>query len=295
MSTPTYDDGLDDRTHDPDRAHPLVDVWWLATHLREDGLTVLDASLPPHDAGGVGIPGARRFDLEGAFSDPEAPLPHTMPSAEAFEVEARRLGVADEGTVVVYDARELFSAARAWWMFAAMGHQRVAVLDGGLAAWRAAGFDVEPLAAAEAERDDAGSFVAAPVEGMIVDADAVADALADDDAAVLDARSHGRFVGADPEPREGLRGGHMPGAGNLPYLSVQDDGRMRPSRELADAVREAAGGRRRLVFSCGSGVTACVGALAARMAGYGDVAVYDGSWTQWGAADSGRPVVTGEA
>lgn len=314
MTDTTYDDATDRpgvpesaRSHDPDRLHPLVDVRWLATHLHRDDLTILDASMPPHDNGGVRIPGARRFDLEGAFSDPSSPLPHTQPTPEAFEAEARRLGVFERGMVVVYDVADLYSAARAWWLFLAMGHERVAVLDGGLAAWQAEGLETEPIDPAEATGDagaasDAGApgggtFVARPIPGMLVDADEVARALAagPEGPAVVDARSHGRFVGTDPEPRPGLRGGHMPGAANLPYLDVQVGGRLRPDGELRELVDAALGGRREAIFSCGSGVTACVTALAARAAGYGELAVYDGSWTEWGDPASGRSVVTGEA
>ena len=287
--------------NEPSPQAPVVDVAWLAEHLGEEDLVVLDASMPPNDPGGQRIPGARRFDLEGRFSEPDAALPHTMPSAEAFQAEARRLGVREGGTVVVYDIHDLFSAARAWWMFVAMGYERVWLLDGGLEAWEDAGQPVEPIAADEAERDDGGDVTVRPVAGAIADADAVASALASGGAdagglAVVDARSHARFTGAAPEPRPGLRGGHMPGAGNLPYLDVQAAGHLKSPEELRPLVEAATRGRDRVIFTCGSGVTACVAALAATLAGRAPagLAVYDGSWTEWGAPDSDRPVATGE-
>lgn len=280
---------------EPSPQRPLVDIDWLAAHLGEPGLVVLDASIPPNDPGGQRIPGGRRFDLEGRLSAADAPLPHTMPSAQVFEREVRRLGVREGGTVVVYDIHDVYSAARAWWMFRAMGYERVWLLDGGLEAWEEAGRPVEPVAADEADRDDGGDMVARPVAGAFVDADAVAAALAGGGIAVVDARSAARFAGTAAEPRPGLRSGHMPGAGNLPYLDVQSDGRLKPETELAPLVRDATRDRDRVIFSCGSGVTACVAALAAVLAGRdpASLAVYDGSWTQWGDPDSGRPVVTG--
>lgn len=279
---------------DPGPQRPLVDVDWLAEHLGEPDLVVLDASIPPNDPGGQRIVGGRRFDLEGRFSDPAAALPHTMPTPEVFQAEARRLGVRAGGTIVVYDIHEVYSAARAWWMFRAMGHDRVWLLDGGLEAWEEAGHAVEPIAADEATRDDHGDFVARPLAGAIVDADEVARALAGGEVAVVDARSAARFAGSAPEPRAGLRSGHMPGAGNLPYLAVQSDGHLAAPEELTPLVDAATGGRGRVIVTCGSGVTACVAALAAVLAGRAPdtLSVYDGSWTEWGAPDSGRPVVT---
>ncbi len=276
---------------DPD--HPVVDVAWLAARIGAPGLLVLDASIPPYGPARVRIPGARRFDLEGGMSDHTASLPHTMVDPEAFEAEARRLGARESGVVVLYDTADLFSAARAWWMFRAMGFTQVAVLAGGIAAWANAGGTVEPWPADEATRDDGGDFVARPRPGLIVDADHVADALARDDVQVIDARSAQRFAGGAGEPRAGMRAGHMPGAVNLFFGDLQEQGRLLPVAELREKVAAAADGRESLVFTCGSGITACVDALAAHVAGYRDLAVYDGSWSEWGAADSGRPVVSG--
>ncbi len=270
---------------------PLVGVDWLAGRLGTPGLVVLDASVGAHRGAGHRIPGARPFDLDGALSDHDAPAPHTMPGAAEFTEAMRALGVDDSDTVVVYDGAGIYSSARAWWMLRAMGFDRAAVLDGGLPAWTAAGLPVE--ATGPAYGGPRGSFTARPRAGLLVGADTVARALADPAAAVLDARTRERFAGTAPEPRPGLRGGHMPGAVNLPFADLQTpEGLMRPVGELRSAFEALTGDRERLYFSCGSGVTACVLALGADLAGYRETAVYDGSWSEWGLPSPQRPVTT---
>ncbi|MFE6665358.1 sulfurtransferase [Streptomyces sp. NPDC057697] len=269
---------------------PLVGADWTARRLGRPGLVVLDASVGAHRNGGRRIPGARPFDIDGALSDHSGPLPHTMPGAERFTEELRSLGVNGTDTVVVYDAAGIYSSARAWWMLRAMGFDRVAVLDGGLPAWAGAGLPLESAGPAPAVPP--GDFTASPRAGMFVGAEEVAAALADPAAVVLDARAGERFTGAVAEPRPGLRAGHMPGAVNLPFGELQRAGRMRPAHELRAVFAALAGQRERLVVSCGSGVTACVLALGAELAGYRGQAVYDGSWSEWG-LPSERPVVTG--
>ncbi|MFF4326608.1 sulfurtransferase [Streptomyces sp. NPDC001591] len=268
---------------------PLVGAGWLAARLGR--VVVFDASVGAHRGGAVRIPGARPFDLDGVLSDHTAPAPHTMPTAAAFQEALRGLGVGDDDAVVVYDAAGVYSSARAWWMLRAMGFGRAAVLDGGLPAWSGAGLPVESGPAVyEGPR---GSFTARPRPGLLVDAGTVARALADPDAAVLDARTRERFAGTAPEPRPGLRAGHMPGALNLPFGDLLGPGGlMRPAGELRAVFKALTGERERLCFSCGSGVTACVLALGATLAGYRETAVYDGSWSEWG-LPSERPVVTG--
>ncbi|MFK0219102.1 sulfurtransferase [Streptomyces vinaceus] len=269
---------------------PLVGAQWLAGRLGEPGLVVFDASVGAHRGADRRIPGARPFDLDGDLSDHEAPAPHTMPTADAFEEALRGLGVDDTSTVVVYDGAGVYSSARAWWMLRAMGFDRAAVLDGGLPAWTAAGLPVE--AGRPAYEGPRGSFTARPRPGLLVDFAAVGAALADPGALVLDARTRERFTGAAPEPRPGLRGGHMPGAVNLPFGELQRaGGLMRPAGELREAFAALTGDRERLYLSCGSGVTACVLALGATLAGRSSLAVYDGSWTDW-AARPELPVVT---
>ncbi|MFG2428529.1 sulfurtransferase [Streptomyces sp. NPDC048590] len=270
---------------------PLAGVDWVAGRLGNPGLVLFDASVGAHRGASPRIPGARPFDLDGDLSDHTSALPHTMPDAQEITEALRALGVHESDMVVVYDAQGIYSSARAWWMLRAMGFDRVAVLDGGLPAWIAAGHPVEADAAGyDGPR---GTFTARPRPGLVVDADSVAAALGDPRAAVLDARTRGRYTGTAPEPRPGLRGGHMPGALSLPFGElVNGDGLMLPPAELRTTFESVAGQRERLYFSCGSGVTACVLALGATLAGYRDLAVYDGSWSEWG-LPSERPVATG--
>lgn len=277
--------------------HALVTVDWLAEHLGDDDLVVVDASMaPPGSADPLpeeGIPGAVRFDIDGVMSRQDAtdglgPVgAHDMLAPADFERELRRIGLRAGDRVVAYDAAGIYSSARAWWMLRAAGID-AAVLDGGLPAWVAAAHPLAPVAESTGRQGDVTVVWDA---SALVGAEVTAAALASGTAAVLDARSPSRFSGAEPDPRAGVRSGHMPGAVSLHYGVLAPGGRMLPVDELGRLLRDAAG-ERPIVASCGSGVTASVVALAATLVGR-DAAVYDGSWSEWGHEGSGRPVVTG--
>ena len=271
----------------------VVSVQWLKENLSADNLVIFDASmkpiLPVPNAAPemrVYIPGSLRFDFDDVLTDPSTSLPHMMPSAEFFQAEMQKIGVNEDSAIVVYDKDSIYSSPRAWWMFRAMGHEQVAVLDGGLPAWIDAGYETVPTLATSR---GGGNFVARPQEGLFVDSGLVLQALADPTYSVIDARSEGRFKGQEPEPRPGLRGGHMPNSVNIPHTSVLEDGKMSSKSKLKDVFESYKD--KKMIFSCGSGVTACVIALAAERAGYKNLAVYDGSWSEWGRTDSGLPVV----
>jgi thiosulfate/3-mercaptopyruvate sulfurtransferase len=209
-----------------------------------------------------------------------------MPAPEIFEDEMQKAGVNKNSAIVVYDKIGIYSSPRAWWMFRALGHKQVAVLDGGLPAWIQTGYETVPTLATPKGR---GDFASSPREGLIVDSKIVLQALSDSTFSVIDARSAGRFQGQSPEPRPGLRGGHMPGAFNIPFADVLTDGKLSSKSALQKIFEQHKD--KKMIFSCGSGVSATVVALAAEQAGYNDLAIYDGSWSEWGRDDSGLLVV----
>jgi thiosulfate/3-mercaptopyruvate sulfurtransferase len=268
---------------------PLVDIHWLHVHLNHPQLRLLDASMAPPGQPryqpGVMIPGAQRFDFDGDICDRTSPLPHMLPNPANFTQSVQALGIAPDSWVVVYDHLGLFASPRAWWMFQAMGHRQVLVLDGGLPAWRAAGFALTNTYAPQA----VGSFQAELQPHRRVDRQQVLTAIDQGSARILDARPAGRFLGQDPEPRPGLLRGHMPGAQNLPYSQVLNQGTMLNPESLKALFAPLEDGQKPWIFSCGSGVTACILALAAQVAGYKDAAVYDGSWSEWGQPELNLP------
>ncbi len=267
---------------------PLVSTEWLAAELGKPGLVVFDATkyLPNEDRDGraeyrhAHIPGARYFDID-EVADPEADLPHMVPSPARFARLLGAMGVSDASRVVFYDQKGLSSAARGWWLMGLFGHDEAAVLDGGLPKWVREGRPTEtgePAGVAAATfRPD---FRATRLRGI---GDMIAN-LASEGELILDARAAGRFAGTTPEPRPGMRSGHIPGARNLPYTDLlAPDGTLLPPAELRDRLaRAGADGTRPVVTSCGTGVTACILTLGLTLAGMPAGAVYDGSWTEWG-------------
>lgn len=236
------------------------------------------------------IPGASFFDIE-AISDHATALPHMAPSPEAFAAAVGAMGIGERDSVVVYDRQGLFSAARVWWTFKLMGHADVRVLRGGLPAWIAAGL---PVTDAETQVQSA-VYRTRFRPDMVMDLNGLRQIL-NTDAVVLDARSAARFEGSAPEPRPGLRSGHMPGARSLPFGELISGGALKPRDELERILAaRGVGANTPVITSCGSGVTAAILSMALAETGHGNVRLYDGSWAQWGQDTLDAPVVTGPA
>ena len=277
----------------------LVSTEWLAAHLSAPDVRIVDGSwyLPTarRDAKAEyaewHIPGAVFFDID-EIADTSNPLPHMLPSPEKFAARVRKLGLGDGNRIVVYDGAGLYSAARVWWTFRVFGHDDVAVLDGGLPKWLDEGRPVESTQPLPRERH----FTARLNHALVRDLAQVRANIATRREQLLDARSAGRFAGRDPEPRAGLRGGHIPGSLSLPYdLLIDPRTRaMKSASELARLFRQAGLDMRKpVVTSCGSGITAAILSLGLHLLGHRDVSLYDGSWTEWGGrADT--PIEMGE-
>ncbi|GAB4187427.1 MAG: 3-mercaptopyruvate sulfurtransferase [Thermoflexibacter sp.] len=269
-------------------SQPIVDVQWLDTYFDHPKLVILDASMPK--VGGSGdvnpylnlkIKHARFFDIERKFSDVNSPLPHTIPSPAHFTQEARNLGINQDSIIVVYDNIGIYSAPRAWWLFRTMGHLEVFVLNGGLPAWISAGKATEPVNELMDKLKE-GNFVARYNAKAVKNVNEVLAAIHNKNQVIVDARSEARFLGQVEEPRQGLHKGHIPSAKNIPFTKVQKENLLLDKEVLEKIFAEVATKDQSLIFSCGSGVTACVLALSAEIAGYCSYSVYDGSWSEWG-------------
>ncbi|GLC41314.1 hypothetical protein PLESTB_001076300 [Pleodorina starrii] len=286
---------------------PLVTADWLAERLTNPSVRVLDAAwyMPVHnrnnhaDHRAVRIPGARFFDIDGIAADPATArgLPHMLPSEQGFAAAMDALGITNDTTVVLYDHLGIFSAPRAWWTFKVFGHDKVAVLQGGLPAWRAKGLPLETdnpppdevmfvAARACASPPAATRYRAVLDKSKVRSLDDMLANIRSRGEQVMDARSGGRFVGTEPEPRPGLRGGHIPGARSLPFPTLLEGGAYKPREALQAAFRSAGlDPEQPLVGSCGSGLTACILALGLFTINGKLAPVYDGSWMEYGARD----------
>lgn len=268
---------------------PLISPQQLQQRLlAEDNITLLDASIEfqiPSESEkvkGQMIPGAIRFDYDKDFCNKHTLLPHMFPTEKHFNTRAQEIGINQDSTIVVYDNAGTFASPRAWWMFMAMGHNNVYILDGGLPAWIEAGYSTETDYRTEVKT---GNFEGHIQDNYFVSAQQIESYSTDKSANIVDARSQARFDSEVPEPREGLRSGHIPNSVCLPFAQVLNDGKLRTQQELIEIFSTIEiTPSQPMFFSCGSGVTACIILLAAKLAGYtGEMGVYDGSWTEWGA------------
>ena len=279
-------------------ASSLVETAWLAEHIDSPDIVMVDGSLHLPATGrnaraefAAGhIPGALFFDIN-EISDKKSDVPHQLPSAIQFASQMKKLGIGDGMRVIAYDSEGIYSAARVWWMFRAMGHNDVVVLNGGLKKWQAEG---RALADGPADPRQPRHFTPRSNAALVRDKADVLAAVAAATPQILDARSPGRFSGREKEPRSGLRSGHIPGSLNVHYATlVNPDGTMKAPDAIRAALTTAgADVSRPAIASCGSGVTACIVALALAEIGAPDTAIYDGSWSEWGMETAGTPVAT---
>jgi thiosulfate/3-mercaptopyruvate sulfurtransferase len=227
---------------------------------------------------GSAIPGSRFFDIKNNFSDKSSAYPNTVPTAEQFEQACRKLGINNSSKVIVYDNLGVYSSPRAWWLFKIMGHDDVSVLDGGLPEWISKGF---PSTSGRQENLKPGDFKAVFNKEYLKTYDEIMGNLTDPSFLIVDARSEGRFKGVEKEPRAGLKSGHIPKSVNIPYQEVLNAGKFRSAQELQALFNAKCSTEKDLVFSCGSGLTACILALASEISIDGGKVIYDGSWTEW--------------
>ena len=265
----------------------LVSIQWLKDNMQDPNLIILDASQQINQANvlpeytGIQIQGARFFDIKNDFSDTSNPLPNTFPHPETFEKAAQNLGINTTTKIVVYDSLGIYSSPRGWWLFQIMGHENVWVLDGGLPAWVEANLPVEKNETKTYPKGDFKSYFNPTMLKNTADVLANINTQA---ALLIDARSNDRFLGLTPEPRAGLRSGHIPGSLNIPYTDLVQNGFFFSKEKLKTILPNQ---EKPIFFSCGSGITACIDYLAYEIIGSKNArAVYDGSWTEWGQSDS---------
>ena len=262
----------------------IVSVDWLNQHVKDENLIVLDASFPKargkesSELDNISIPGARFFDLKGNFSDTSSSFPNTMPSEEQFERECKKLGINQDSTLIVFDNKGIYSSPRIWWMFKVMGHNKVAVLDGGLPEWIKKGFST---CRREIKIYELGNFKASFNARFVKRYEDILNNLISNTFTVVDARSEGRFNGTEKEPRASIKSGNIPNSINIPFMDVLENGKFKSTPELKKIFNAKCPTSKDLIFTCGSGITACIILLASELAYKKNLYVYDGSWTEW--------------
>ncbi len=264
-----------------------VTAVWLHENLNNENLIVLDVSPKTNVSGettkydGLQIPKSQTADLTANFSDKTGQFPNTVPSAEQFEAECQKLGINKTSVVVVYDNLGVYTSPRVWWLFKIMGHENVAVLDGGLPEWISQGYETIEKNINQPKNYQVGDFEAVFQANHVKTYEDILENVAANNFVIVDARSAGRFAGTAPEPRKGLKSGSIPNSVNIPYQAVLENGKFKPVEELKTLFEEATADADNLVFSCGSGLTACIIMLANELSVNKGMAVYDGSWTEW--------------
>lgn len=263
---------------------PIVSVEWLNQNLTASNLVILDASMKKateseDDLTSVQIPNTRFFDIKNVFSNLSDPFPSAVPSEEKFIEESQKLGINNDSAIVVYDDKGIYSSARVWWLYKTFGYDNVAVLDGGLPEWLNANYKTEPK---QKQKTEIGNFKGTYNPKYFKFFDDIQNSIHNANDVILDARSADRFNGLVEEPREGLRSGHIPNSESLPYSNLFDGNKLKDKADLNSIFDNFKVTEKNMIFTCGSGITACILALGANIAGYKNLSVYDGSWTEYG-------------
>lgn len=272
----------------------IVSVKWLHKNLNDPDLIILDASQTKtinnttSKFQGLQIKNARFFDIKNSFSKNDTDLPNMLQDPTDFEQACRKLGINKSSKIVVYDNLGIYTSPRVWWLFKTMGHTNIAILNGGLPAWNQEGFELEPITKSTYKL---GDFEAIFHPALVKDIEAIKTNLTTKINLVIDARSEGRFNGTAPDPRPDLKSGHIPNSINLPYTAVLENGKFKQKETLKTIFSNLQIDDNPLIFTCGSGITACILMLASELVSNNPKAVYDGSWTEW-ASEKETPINT---